>query len=102
MIPFAVQVRLQLRGHVAPWVRRLVVLCACRLLLPWSRGLYHGHAVAFPDKEEMLMAVEIGDAVMLTYRNPGSLVMAGTAEAGTVERPERTCGRGVCNCQFDY
>ena len=73
MIPFASCSR----GLVVPW--------ACRLVVSWAFGLFHGQAVVFqfPDNEETLMAMENADTVMLIYMNPGSLDMAGTAEAGT-------------------
>ena len=60
-----------------PWAHRFVVL--------WGCGFSHGHAVVFlfPDNEATLMAIEISDTVMMTYRSLGSLYLASSDEVGT-------------------
>ena len=63
-----------------------VVACYHRLVVPWEcRFASHGHAVVFQflDSGETPMAMENSDTVMPTYRNPGRLDKADTAEAGT-------------------
>ena len=55
-------------------------------MVPWEcRFASHGHAVVFQllDSGEKPMDMENSDKVTPTFRNPGRLDMADTAEAGT-------------------
>ena len=89
---------LQFRLHYLalhdPFCGFLWARCSCGLVILWDHGLVvpwecrfasHGHAVVFQFlvSGEMPMAMENSYTVIPTCRNPGSLDMSDTAEAGT-------------------
>ena len=98
MIPLAASWDCRFCGLVVPWAHRFRV--------PWDRGFAsHVQVVVFqfPDNEKTPMAMEKkSDTVMPTYRNPGSLNIAGSAEAGTDVPTQLTCRRGFCGCRWNW
>ena len=84
-------------GLVVPWDHRPDV--------PWEcRFASHGHRVVFHflDSGEKPMAMKNSDTVLPTCRNPGTLDMADTTDAGT-DVPSRGLKRlcsGVSGCPY--